>query len=52
MSQCWAAVILYKAQQRLGIDLVARAGQITAAIIAAKIVALRRAGAGIDDINS
>ena len=33
-------------------DLVARAGQITAAIIAAKVVALRRAGAGIDDIDS
>ena len=37
----WAAVILQRTKQRIGIDLIARAGQITAAIIAAEIVSKR-----------
>ena len=37
----WAAVILQRTEQRIGIDLIARAGQITAGIIAAEIVSKR-----------
>ena len=36
----WAAVILQRTKQRIGIDLIARASQITAAIIAAEIVSI------------
>ena len=38
----WAPVILQRAKQRIGVDLIARAIQITAAIIAAKVVSKRR----------
>jgi xanthine/CO dehydrogenase XdhC/CoxF family maturation factor len=34
----WAAVILQRTDQRIGIDLIARASQITAAVIAAEVV--------------
>ena len=40
--QRWAAVILQRTKQRIGIDLIAWAIQITAAIIAAEIVSMRR----------
>ena len=36
----WAAVILQRTKQRIGVDLIARANQITAAIIAAEIVSI------------
>ena len=42
MRKGWAAVILQGAKQRIGIDLIARASQITAAIIAAEVVSKRR----------
>ena len=37
----WAAVILQRTKQRIGIDLIARASQITAAVIAAEVVSKR-----------
>ena len=40
MRKGWAAVILQRTKQRIGIDLIARAGQITAAVIAAEIVSI------------
>jgi hypothetical protein len=47
----WAAVILQKTKQRIGIDLIARADQIPAAIIAAEVVSKRRDGAAfIEDV--
>ena len=36
----WAAVILQGTERRVGIDLIARASQITAAVIAAEIVSI------------
>lgn len=43
----WAAVILQRTKQRIGIDLIARASQITAAVIAAEVVSKRRDGAAV-----
>ena len=43
----WAAVILQRTNQRIGIDLIARASQITAAVIAAEVVSKRRDGAAV-----
>ena len=43
----WAAVILQRTKQRIGIDLIARAGQITGAVIAAEVVSKRRDGAAV-----
>ena len=43
----WAAVILQRTKQRIGVDLIARASQITAAVIAAEIVSKRRDGAAV-----
>jgi hypothetical protein len=40
MSQCQAAVVLQRTNQRIGINLVAWTSQITAAVIAAEIIAL------------
>ena len=45
--KCWAAVILQRAKQRSGINLIARAGQITAAIITADIVSKGGDGATV-----
>ena len=41
MRECWGAIVLQGAQHRVGIDLVAGAGQETAAIIITKIVTER-----------
>ena len=41
----WAAVILQRTKQRIRIDLIARASQITAAVIAAEVISKRRDGA-------
>ena len=43
----WAAVILQGTERRIGIDLIARAGQVAAAIIAAEIVSNRGDGAAV-----
>jgi len=49
--QRWAAIILQRTEQRIGIDLIPRAIQITAAIIAAKIVSMRSDGAAaVEDV--
>lgn len=45
MRQRWATVILQRTKQRIGIDLIAWASQITAAVIAAEVVSKRRDGA-------
>jgi hypothetical protein len=46
-----AAVVLQGTEQRIGIDLIPRAGQITAAIIAAEIVSMRGDGAAaVEDV--
>jgi len=37
----WAAVVLQRAEQWIGVDLVAGRSQVTAAIIAAQVVAMR-----------
>jgi hypothetical protein len=45
------AVILQRTEQRVGIDLIARAIQITAAIVAADVISMRRhCAAVIEDI--
>ena len=41
MRKSWATVVLQRTKQRIGIDLIAWADQITAAIIAAEIVSMR-----------
>jgi hypothetical protein len=47
----WAAVILQRTEQRIHIDLIARASQITAAVIAAEVVSKRRDGAAaVEDV--
>ena len=43
----WAAVIQQRTKQRIGVDLIARASQITAAVIAAEIVSDRGDGAAV-----
>jgi hypothetical protein len=48
----WAAVILQRTKQRIGIDLIARASQITAAVIAAEVVSKRRDGAAVIEVFS
>ena len=45
--ESWAAVILQRTKQCIGIDLIAWAIQIAAAIVAAEIVSIRRDGAGV-----
>ena len=47
MRKGWAAVILQRTKQRIGIDLIAWASQITAAIIAAEVVSKRGDGAAV-----
>ena len=47
MRKGWAAVILQRTKQRIGVDLIAWASQITAAVIAAEIVSMRRDGAAV-----
>ena len=49
MGKCRAAVVLQRTKQRIGIDLIARATQITVAIIGANVVAVRRDCAEIAD---
>ena len=41
MRKGWAAVILQGAKQGVGVDLIAWAGQVAAAVIAAEIVSIR-----------
>jgi len=41
MSQCRTTVILQWAKQRIGVDLIAGAIQIAAAVVAANVVAVR-----------
>ncbi len=53
MGKGWAAVILKRAQHRIGIDLVAWAVQKTAAIIATDIVAMSdKAATIIKDVDA
>jgi hypothetical protein len=40
MREGWAAVVLQRAEQWIGIDLVARAVQVSAAVVATKIVSV------------
>ena len=46
----WAAVIQQRTKQWIGVDLIARAVQITAAVIAAEIVSDRGDGAAVEDV--
>ena len=41
MGERWAAIVLQRTQQRVGIDLIAGTCQIAGAIIAAEVIALR-----------
>ena len=51
MRKRWTTVVLQRTKQRIGIDLIARAIQITAAVIAAEIVSLRGDGAAaVEDV--
>src|SRR3984893_4107745 len=47
MSEGWPAVVLQRAKYWIGIDLLSRTRQITAAIITAQIVAVRGNGASV-----
>ena len=47
MSERRAAVVLQRAKQRIGVDLIARPMQIAAAIIAADVVSVRRDRAAV-----
>ena len=42
MGECWAAIILQRTEQWSSIDLIARAGQETASIVTAQVIAVRR----------
>ena len=44
-----AAVVLQRTKQRIGVDLIARAGQITAAVIAAEVVSMRGDGTAVSE---
>src|SRR5712691_5061061 len=46
VGESWAAVVLQRAEQRIGVDLVCGIGQKAAAIIAAQVVAKRGDSAG------
>ena len=51
MRKGWAAVILQRTEQRIGIDLIAWASQVAAAVIAAEVVSKRRdCAAVIEDV--
>lgn len=53
MGECWSTIVLQRAQYRIGIDLVARAVQKTAAIIATNVVAMSdKAAAIIKDVDA
>ena len=53
MGQCWSTIILQWAKDGIGIDLVARAVQKTAAIIATNVVAVSdEAAAIIKDVGA
>jgi hypothetical protein len=53
VSECWSTIVLQGAQHRIGIDLIARAVQITAAIIATDVVAMSdKAAAIIKDVDA
>jgi hypothetical protein len=47
VGECWSTIVLQGAQYRIGVDLVPRAVQKTAAIIATNVVAMSDKGAGI-----
>jgi hypothetical protein len=53
VGECWSTIGLQGAQHRIGIDLIPRATQITAAIIATNVVAMSdKAAAIIKDVNA
>jgi hypothetical protein len=53
VGECWAAVILQGAKQRIGVDLIAGTVQKTAAIIATNVVAMSdKAATIIKDVDA
>jgi hypothetical protein len=53
VGECWSTIVLQGAQHRIGIDLVARAIQKTAAIITTDVVAMSdKAAAIIKDVDA
>ncbi len=52
MRECRTAIVLQWAQQRISVDLIARAVQIPAGIIAAEIVTMRRYRAAVIEKGS
>ena len=46
MRECWAAIVLQRAKHRIGVDLIARTSQDTAAVVAAQIIAMGRDSTG------
>jgi hypothetical protein len=50
MSESWSSIILQRTKHWIGVDLVSRTGQMTAAIIATDIVALRGDSAHSGDV--
>ena len=53
MGEGWSAIVLQGPQHRIGIDLVARAVQKTAAIIATDVVAMSdKAAAIVEDVDA
>jgi len=51
MGQGWPAITLQRAKHRIGVDLVAGAGQETAGIVAAHVIAERCDGGGFSNIK-
>ena len=47
MRKRWTTVVLQRTKQRISIDLIARASQITGAVIAAEIISIRGDGAAV-----
>src|ERR1041385_8895864 len=49
MSPCWSSIILQRPKQGICVELVSWAGQVTAAIVAAEVIAVRRNRAAVVD---
>ena len=53
MRERWSTIILQRTKQRIGVDLIARASQKAAAVIAADVIAVRGDGAAVvEDVFS
>ena len=51
MGECWSTVVLQRTKHRIGVELVAGAGQETAGIVAAHVIAERCDSSGFSNIK-